>query len=285
MGGDVTTETRKPWWLYPNLLSLDAPAVAVAWLFVFARTWRVDYHPGLAYLALGLVVWIIYASDRLLDVTLRDGGGAAIAPRHLFHQRHRKAFQRGIAAIALATIVLVVGWMPYEVYRYLTVGGILVAGYLSLSLFSSTPPGETPYAKNILAGLAFAYGTAMVAHVYLPMHGLQELLRSRELLCFATLCALNIHAIDLWESGSERPGRAHDELVLTILLVMLALVSLSFAVMDAEQTTRPYFYAILTGAALLHILNQRRKAFTTDQLRVLADLALLAPVAVFFALA
>ena len=51
----VPPDPRKPLWLYPNLLSLDAPLVAVAWLYMFARTWRVDYHPWAAYVSLALV--------------------------------------------------------------------------------------------------------------------------------------------------------------------------------------------------------------------------------------
>ena len=56
-----------------------------------------------------------------------------------------------------------------------------------------------------------------------------------------------------------------------------------FALMDNEQSTRPFFYAILTGSALLYILNRRRAEFSMDALRVLADVALLVPVLVFLA--
>lgn len=30
---------RAPWWLWPNLLSLDAPVVAVAWAWMFSKAW------------------------------------------------------------------------------------------------------------------------------------------------------------------------------------------------------------------------------------------------------
>ena len=74
----VPAEHRKPLWLYPNLLSLDAPLVAVAWLHVFARTWRLDYHPWEAYVTLGLAVWVIYVADRLLDVSMLGGSCARV---------------------------------------------------------------------------------------------------------------------------------------------------------------------------------------------------------------
>jgi len=59
----VPAEPRKPLWLLPNLLSLDAPLVAIAWLYVFAQTWRLGYLPWESYLVLGLAVWAIYIAD------------------------------------------------------------------------------------------------------------------------------------------------------------------------------------------------------------------------------
>ena len=46
---------------------------------------------------------------------------------------------------------------------------------------------------------------------------------------------------------------------------------------------RPFYYAILTGVALLYMLNRRRSQFSLDALRVLADVTLLVPVLVFHA--
>ena len=59
--------------------------------------------------------------------------------------------------------------------------------------------------------------------------------------------------------------------------------ALLYALLDSQQSSRPFFYAILTGAALLYILNRSRARFPLDALRVLADLALLVPVLVFAA--
>lgn len=49
------------------------------------------------------------------------------------------------------------------------------------------------------------------------------------------------------------------------------------------MSSRPFFYAILTGAALLYLLNRRRAMFSLRALRVLADAALIVPVLVFLA--
>jgi hypothetical protein len=51
--------------------------------------------------------------------------------------------------------------------------------------------------------------------------------------------------------------------------------------MDEGRSSRPFFYAILTGAGLLYALNRVRANFRMDSLRVMADLVLLIPVLVF----
>lgn len=280
----MPSEHRKPFWLIPNLLSLDAPLVAVAWLYIFAKTWRVDYLPWVAYISLGLVVWVIYVTDRLLDVTT-SGGQGKLQARHEFHRKHQKAFRWAALVAGLVAAFLVIFGLPVTIYSYGVVGAIMVAGFFSLSVFSQAPANEVPYTKNILAGLSFAYGTSLLAHAYTgsDMH---ELVRSPELVCFAVLCILNIFAIDLWEDNDRSKDlemRASDELSLTLPLTLLGAASLVFAVKDPDLTTRPFFYAILTGAALLQILNRTRSRFDGETLRVLADLALLAPFLIFVA--
>lgn len=282
----VPIQSRRPFWLYPNLLSLDAPLVAVAWLILFAKTWRVTYLPWVAYLALALVVWLIYVGDRLLDAALRDGKSCKLEARHEFHSRHSKRFRMMAVLAGIASLILVLMFLPMTVFNYLLIGAVLVAGFFSLSLFGNPESTEIPYAKNVLAGLAFAYGTSMVAHVYLPGLSIQSLVFSREFICFAVLCVLNISAIDLWEHANQSDDletMASDELALTLPLTLLGAAALVFALLNHEQSNRPFFYAILTGAALLQVLNRTRSRFSMEALRVLADVALIAPTLVFFA--
>jgi hypothetical protein len=286
----VPAEDRKPLWLYPNLLSLDAPLVAVVWLHIFAKTWRLGYHPWEAYVTLALVVWAIYVGDRLLDVSLLGGSGGKLEARHRFHDRHRKALGIGVVVALVVAVGLLVTKMPMTIYRHLLLGGVLVAGFFGLSMLSTQDGDEVPYTKNILAGVTFAFGTAMTAHLYRWEYGIYEMLVSREFICFAVLCVLNISAIDLWEHAarsSDRETKATDELALTLPLTLLFFASLAFAVQDMttlqEMTMRPFFYAILTGTALLYILNRTRSRFSLDALRVLADVSLIVPVLVFHA--
>ena len=59
-------EHSPPLWLWPNLLSLDAPLVAVLWQSFLAYRFSLPLRLS-GCLALGLTVWSIYLLDRLLD--------------------------------------------------------------------------------------------------------------------------------------------------------------------------------------------------------------------------
>lgn len=172
--------------------------------------------------------------------------------------------------------------MPMRIYRYLVMCIVLVLGFFGLSMLSSQSHGEVALSKNLLAGVTFAFGTAMTAHVYRWEFGVYELLLSREFICFSVLCVLNIAAIDFWEHAErsdDEEVKATDELSLLLPLLVLGVSSLYFATTDIS--TRPFHYAILSGVALLYVLNRKRSSFSMDALRVLADVTLLVPVLVF----
>ena len=282
----MLAEHPKPFWLYPNLLSLDAPLVAVAWLHIFAKTWRLGYLPWQAPAILALGVWVIYVADRVLDGSMLSGMPAKLKPRHRFHHAHQRALGLGVGVAMLAALVLVLTKMPMTIYRHLLPAGVLVAAYFGMSLLTSQESGEVPITKNVLGGVVFAFGTAMMAHIYRWEYTIFDMLMSREFKCFAALCILNITAIDVWEHTSRAADPeigAKYELALTLPLTLLGAAALLFALLDDQQSTRPFFYAVLTGAALLYILNRMRSRFSLDGLRVLADVAMLVPVLVFWA--
>src|ERR1700686_3826665 len=82
-------------WLWPNLLSLDAPVVAVLWQILFARCFQVPVD-ALAALLLLATVWLIYAADRTLDAWRGD----CHSPRHEFYQHH----WRGLLPVWIAVL-------------------------------------------------------------------------------------------------------------------------------------------------------------------------------------
>lgn len=237
-------------------------------------------------MTLALAVWGVYAADRLLDASMAGTSSVRLEARHQFHHRHRRWFAMGIAMAAVIAVLVVSSRMPMTIYKHLLFGGILVAGFFGLSMVSAQESNQVPLTKNILAGISFAFGTAMMAHLYRFEFGIDDLVRSREFVCFAVLCILNISAIDYWEHAARTADlevKASDELALTLPLALLGAAALGYALLEDDVAPRPFFYAILTGAALLHVLNRNRARFSLDALRVLADVALLIPVLVFSA--
>lgn len=91
-----------PWWLWWNILSVDAPMVAVVWAALFARV-SGGRLSAVEASALVLSVWIIYVSDRLLDGwTARNR--AELQERYLFCERHRFALA-GLVMAATAVVL------------------------------------------------------------------------------------------------------------------------------------------------------------------------------------
>lgn len=270
-----------PLWLYPNLLSLDAPIVAVAWLNIFAVTWRL-FVPWHAYAALGLAVWAIYMADRLLDASMPEAPNTQLADRHHFHKRYWRLFASAISVSLISAIALVVIHLPVEIYKYLLFGAVLVGGFFGLSLVSSSEESDSPVLKNSIAGFTFAYGTALVAHIYRPEMRFMDLMRAPEFLLFAVLCVLNISAIDLWEHSArsqDEEVRASDEISLTLPIMLLSGAAVFLALRDDQD--RSFYYAILVATGLLYILNRRRHSLSRPALRTLADATLLVPWIIF----
>jgi hypothetical protein len=261
-----------------NLLGLDAPLIAVMWLLLFAKTWRVDYHPWEAYVALALVVWTIRISVKLLEASMASDESA-------FAVRYKEPFRILSILTGLSALVLTVLNFPRSVYTYLLLGAILVVGYFALALFSQQDENEISYARHVMGGLAFAFGTALTAHVYLPNLGIQELLFTREFICFAVLCLLSSSALELWARSAKPAGDREqgslDELALSLPLTLLGAAALVFAVQNDSMSARPFFYGILTGAALLQVLNRTRGRFRLETLKVLTSVSLLVPGLVF----
>jgi len=284
---------RTEWWLWPGLLSLEAPLVAVSWLYMFAYAWQVNYLPWPAYAALGISVWLVYVVDRLMESRLREPGDPSLGPRHGFHRRNRRFFLSVAAMAAVWLVVLQLWFLPMELLTSYSIPALLfVVGFFILA-YLSAQSREVPFMRNLVAGLAFGYGTAAMAHIFVWTEGVFSLLGSREMLGFAVLCAVNITAIHIWErerTAASEEERASMEMGLTLPLVIVAVSALAFAYMDnphlfaeheGDLPARPFFLAILISAGLILLLHRNRQRFGMEALRSLADLAMIVPLPLF----
>lgn len=255
---------RPPAWLLPNLMSLDAPLVALVWMWMLARVMRVQYIETSSYLVLAGGVWCVYVLDRIRDV--RSGKHLLTDEmpwRHQFHWRCR----RGL----LAAVLLVVGVCSYHALFVLG-REMLVLGITALFLvfcywlISRIDRGEVAYGKNMLAGLTFAFGVAgpiivlsqplpiVLDDVLVPFQQvfdagggvgyiassleafkilvvmvlatLQVVLMSVHVLLFALLFVMNINAIDLWEySRASDDPVVKQESELSLSIGLITLVA------------------------------------------------------------
>ena len=272
---------RRPIWLWPNLLSLDAPLVAMAWLWMFAKTWRVVYYPTTLYWLVAVMVWLVYALDRLLDSQVAGHAPSNQTPRHEFHAQFRKILWVGVVVAGLAAVGLLLS-LPTGLWSHGAFVLVFVLFYFVLVWLQGDR--GISHLKNILAGMAFACGTSVGVHFYRPDSNLFHFLVAPETMTFAVLCILNISAIDFWSvrrmKGLNVQDQNAQDLILSLLPLALAGFCLLFAA-NSDEYSKPFFLAVMTSSALLYVVDRIGPSISQDLQRVLADVVMLASLVVF----
>jgi hypothetical protein len=267
-----------PWWLWWNLLSIDAPLVALVWATLFARGGG-GKLAGTEAVVLALAVWVIYVGDRLLDCKLSKNP-AALHERHRFCKRHRLALL-GLLAMACAILIwLTANRLPaVEVNAGLRLGAVLLMYMAAIHGAPGWLAGIVP--KEMAVGLLFAAGAILPIWSQSIRFPLGSLLPWG---FFAALCALNCLSIECWEScrnnSQEVPPRFLRWVSARIDLIAVGLAGGAvfgcFAASCGESRI-PGLLAVGAGSLLLLLLNRSRDRLSPAALRVLADAALLVP--------
>ena len=304
-------KSSTPIWLLPNLLSLDAPLVALAWMWMFARAMRVEYISAASWWVLPVAVWCVYVMDRLIDGWRRPERRVS-SPRHAFHWRWRFILIPMVAIASVTCVYHSLYVLPRSIFSAGLVAMMISAIYFLIVIFQNN---KIPYFKNIMAGMIFAMGVGipvnaananlLVTDFYDVVYALNHtgivdamwnfvimmfttlyvvFVDCQEVWVFGLLCIMNITAIDLWEKAAaarDEDTAQNHESTLTLGLLILAGGSLLFAAMEADDFAKPFFYAVMVAAALLQAINHYRERFSLNTLRVLADVALLAPLPIF----
>ena len=274
-------EKTRPFWLWPNLISLDAPIVAVVWAWIFAETWRVQWINSKIFYVLPGVVWIIYVLDRMLDN--QSSKGTLESSRHQFHGENWNWLKLAVFAVGGFCVAMAI-LLPKGIIWHVIPILFCVCIYFFLAILYGGMSSGGSFFKNAVAGYTFSYGVAMGVHFFRPSVDAMNLMWSREMISFAILCVCNITAIDLWEasrSSEEKEAKGYYELLLTIPLLGLVFVSLYWAV-RGDEYARPFYFAIMIASGLLQLINRYRSTLTLDAQRALADAALIAPAPVFW---
>ena len=268
---------RAPWWLWPNLLSLDAPLVALAWFWMFAKAWGVVSLPVSLPITMALAVWAIYAVDRVVD-SRKSSPRASLERRHYFHRKYRWIFITVVIVVAIWSIYASLLVLSQTVLFYSFFVILLVTCYFALVIFQRSDQ-HTGLMKNALAGMTFSYGVAAGVHAYSPIVSFHQMVISQEVILFGGICILNMTAIDFWELEGE-DGEDASALIGTGCLLLGGLAM--FFSTQSDAFNRPFFYAVMIGSAGIYILNRCRSRLDQDGRRLWVDLVLLAPVGVYW---
>jgi hypothetical protein len=266
----------EPLWLWPNLLSLDAPLVAAAWELLIAREYKIP-APEATTLVLALAVWVIYVGDRVFDA-LRLKTTEGLAARHRFYREHWRAFLLPVAVAGFAGGWLAVTQLDAAVFLN---GVILLAAIGAYFGFVHLLPRRQWFPKELAVGVVFAAGCFLPAWRGAALPGLDLMLPA---LLFAGVCWVNLGIIEHteWSRLRDRQWDAphpwsvwlgRHAVAASAAAVLLALLFMPLAVSGA----RMLLAAVALGAAGLAALGACTDKLSVDAVRVWADVGLLAP--------
>ena len=262
-----STEPSLPVWLLPQVLSLDAPTVALVWQWFFAKSFHVRVGSAVLFVT-AACVWMIYAADHLLDVR----SGAIYSSRHRFLAKH----QRTIWAVAVIVFgsASVVSWgFPLSLWLGALELTAIVGVYLGIvHLLGAMTHRYWP--KEFAIGVVFAAGSSIATWTQTGRDAWPEIL------LFAGLCSLNCCAVDYWEWQADgillRYPHWMTRLVARHFVACAAgLMGAAALVFAFHHTAVPV--AVIACVLLLIALNGGRHSLSSELARLLADAALLTP--------
>lgn len=249
---------RPELWQWPNILSIDAAGIALAWLWAFAHSFDRSLHLG-AYCILGASAWLVYVADRLLDVAPRR-------PEQLLSQRHRfaKAYMRPLwalwGAVALADLALACTALSAYQLRH---GWVLLGAALLYTLLNQKF-SKRCFPKEICVALIYAGGVIVFLNGHLPWW---------PAFSFALICCINCVQIGIQERSIDRALEV-DSLARHLAGRRLWLC-FAGAALSLFWVPAPLQWALASSLAALALLQLCRHQLQVESFRVLADAALL----------
>lgn len=274
--GAPPTSVRPAWWLWPHLLSLDAPLVALVWQRWWAHVAGITL-PGTRAIILALGVWLIYLADRLADSTDSDNrqGGAT---RHVFSGDRRRVLLLLTALLGITLTTLTPRWLPAAEFRAGLGLLALATGYFGLIHCWPGRRWAAYLPKEAAVGAIFVSGTAFFVVCRSPhLPGVFWLGNG----LFAAVCFLNCALITKWERQRwdlrERSSllNAFPRLSARLGIMGVGVGAASLGV--AWTASSPAAVPVALSALLLAGLDTCEGRISRETLRVLADVVLLTP--------
>jgi hypothetical protein len=270
---------KKPsWWLWPTILSLDAPAVVVLWQALFARTAGVTAGAPERYV-LGCSVWLAYSADRWIE-------GWRLSPeqvrthRHRFHIRWRwEIFIVWVAVLALDLVTAIRGLPGREIHAGVVLLLAVAAYLLSHQLVHRASRWRAP--KEACVAVLIAAGAAVFV---VSQRGAATGALSAPMALFILLCFCNCALISVWENEVDL---SHGQTSLALQYRQAAGLSralpwlAALASVAAGLTAGPGMAAVAACSAssgvLLGLVDRAEPRIGRIPARVLADIALMTP--------
>lgn len=257
---------RTPLWLWPNLLSLDAPIIAVVWQGFLADQLRVPLAAA-PRVVLGLTAWAIYLLDRIFDA--RKPESANEPARHRYYREHLQLSRFILATALMIDLVIACVWLSPAILRNGVIPLAAVALYLAACHIGHA---SIPIPKEIAAALLFSGGTFISFLGAVPLRSLLWPAGA-----FFALCLMNIIAIEGWESR-EAPADDAPPHPSTRWLVRNYSLWAPVAVLGCALIGRDAWYTSIalsaSGCVALFWVGRR---LSPDARRVLIDGVLLVP--------
>ncbi len=271
-------------WVWLNLVCLDAPLVALAWLGLLAHTFHVAVAAGNA-VALFLTAWLIYLGDRLAD-TSSLGPGVPQSLRQRFCRHHRRLCLFTSFLLAIADAVLI--WRRTDSKTFLAgvVVGLLALAYLALNHSLGRIWRSLPL-KEFSIGFLFAAGVLVALRCDFPRADVSFVLAA---ILFACLCILNCIGIAAWERDLDliqdkvSIATRYPSLVRYFGKIAIALAAVAFTAEIFVREIAVVSGCVIVSALLLALLNASQPHIGRDARTALADLVLLTPLFVLVGL-
>ncbi|HET9177685.1 MAG TPA: hypothetical protein VFQ24_04925 [Terriglobia bacterium] len=276
-GARPVSESTPLLWL--TVLSLDAPAVAVLWQLLFAKSFHVRLGAGVT-LLLALVVWLIYVADRLLDA-LGSPPDDAEATRHMFYRRHLWLFLFPLCAGSVLAAWLALTQLDVRIFG----DGVIVllgVGIYLLIVHLVSPRRGWLLPKEMLVGILFALGTCFPVWQNMTE---STVTLAPSCVVFAALCWMNCAAIEYAEWSrlrGRRFGLPHPWTVwmgrrFTLLSLVAAAIAATYMISGYGRLHWQIPAAELLSALAFTLIRYKEKSLAIDQFRVLVDVALFTP--------
>ena len=150
-----------------NILSLDAPLVAVAWLWLLATALSIRIpEPWWCYGILAAAVWAIYVSDRLFD-GMSVGDASTLTARHRFYRARQLPISLSAMGMAAFALWGALHHAPVDLYYYGLVVGFVSVFYL-MQCAGARLKNPTINWITVLAATS-VLGVVILQLVFMPM--------------------------------------------------------------------------------------------------------------------